>query len=222
MRFPILFLFSFVALWMTACEATPSDVVKSPAPEPQVSTSPERTPPPDLTRDEEKTEDGPLGTIREDYARIQARLDSGTLRADTTNFTCRNSDGDFFLVRYFDGEEVLMLRTTTGVGHAFTTTRYYFAAGDPIFVWTVDEQFGPVSPPEGSDEAGWESEYTETRYYVHDGEVIRQLTKTYEEQSWKDNPPPTDIPNRAVEVGAGTRIPHLDQLEAWKGGRVDC
>ena len=210
-----------------ACDSSAADaprppVAESPAGE-QVSAPPSRTPPADLARDEgERAKDGAIDSIREHYRRIQGQLDRGSLRADTATVTCQHTDGDFFLVRYFDGDEVLMLRTTTGVGHAFTTRRYYFAAGELVFAWTVDEQFSPVSPPEDSDELGWASEYTETRYYVRDGEVIRQLTKTYEEQSWEDNPPPTDIPNRQVDVPANTRFPDLDQLETWKGGRVDC
>ena len=220
------FLLPYVALCLLACAADTPDVSAPPASAPppnnRMDTPASRMPPADLAQDEEREDDGGVAAIREQYGRIQAQLDDGSLRADTTTVPCEHEDGEFFLVRYLDGDEVRMLRKTTGIGHAFTTTRYYFAGGELVFAWTVDEQFSPVSPPDGADEAGWESEYTETRHYVRNGEVIRQLTKTYEEQSWKDNPPPADLPNRRVDVPAGTRFPDLDTLEAWKQGRVAC
>lgn len=150
-------------------------------------------------------------------------LDAGELRADTLTFTCQTEDGEFFLVRHFDGEEVVMMRATTGIGHAFTTRRMYFQDGELFFAWWQDEQFSPAEPPEGAgEELGWRSSYTETRYYVEGEKVIRQLTKTYEEASWNDNLASEAIPNQPVDVPPGTPYPDLDDLENWKAGEVDC
>ncbi|PPK88034.1 hypothetical protein CLV84_0997 [Neolewinella xylanilytica] len=186
---------------------------------------PPRDPPATLT-DREDVPDAadtlPLARIRDRYARVQRLLDGGTVRADTLRTNCRNQDGEFFLVRYFDGADLIMLRTTTGIGHAFTTKRMYFDDGTLFFAWRQDEQFGPADPPDGSEDMGWTSEYTETRYYVADGVVIRQLTKTYETQSWNDTLSSDAIPNTPVEAAEGKPFPDGEALADWKRGKVDC
>ncbi|WP_157974504.1 hypothetical protein [Lewinella sp. IMCC34183] len=163
----------------------------------------------------------PVDSIRQTYAAVQAVLDAGTLRADTLRETCRQQDGELFLVRYFDGDRVRMMRATTGTGHAFTTRRLYFdTAGRLVFALVQDEQFRPVTAPGG--EPSYESTYTDTRYYVSGGRVIRKLVKTYEEQDWADNPDPETLPNTEVTVPETAKFPDSDRVADWKAGRVDC
>ncbi|WP_116106102.1 hypothetical protein [Lewinella sp. IMCC34191] len=214
---------------MEGCDDSAPDSVSDVPREAAVDTMPptpaQTLPPDDLVTDEAggDTESGPIEKIRTRYREVQQLLDAGSLRTDTLTVLCQVADGEFFMVRYLDGEEVVMLRTTTGIGHAFTTKRMYFQDGELFFAWWIDEQFSPVSPLEGAgEEMGWVSEYEETRYYIVAGEVIRQLTKSYETESWNDDQDPAAVPNQSVEVAPGTPYPEAEQLAEWKTGEVNC
>lgn len=191
---------------------------------PQPVTEPgQRTPPRDLAANEPEDEGenaDAISAIRAEYSRIENLLSADKLRVVRKEIPCQQQDGQLNLFRYYEGDEVVMIKTVTGIGHDFVTSRIYLDGGQPIFEYEEDENF--MGRPNADGSMGTVSDMKETRIYVKDAEIIRKLKKSFTERSWENDPSSAEVPNQSVKSAIGTQYPRASSIPQMIAGNVGC
>jgi hypothetical protein len=169
-----------------------------------------------------------IESIRFVYEEIEGGKKSKTLQKDSVLIDC--FEGEFVGTLYWYTREEQTVLVEFGVAqgdHGGIGESWYFRNGDPIFVfressyWQFD---GPEREmPDGTMAMGTKDVFTEDRFYVHNGKVIRALTKDYEVLSWADEPTnPDNVPNQHMETDGALPETWDFVAEFIKTGRVDC
>lgn len=175
----------------------------------------------DIDEESLENENSDIAEIRSEYLSIREQIDTEKLTKQEEEFTCTREDNHGRLVRYLDGEKVIMVEHVSGIGHAFSTKRYYFKDGELFFVFVKETSWGFGGPVQDG-QSGTIDKIHETRYYIHSGEIIRQLEKSFEIRSWMDDPTSEEIPNKEVAVKQGQTWPNMQKVDELKAGNIDC
>lgn len=175
----------------------------------------------DMAMDSKDIVSTDIDAIRMKYSTIMKKMENNELEMDTISFRCRTADDSGRLIRYSDGDELVMMEYVKGIGHAFVTERMYFDDGNLFFVFVEDGIWSPGGPTP-NDINGTVATIKETRYYIDSGEIIRQLEKSFKTRSWTDDPKSDEIPNTEVKVKSGTMYSEIDLINELKEGNINC
>ncbi len=189
----------FCLLVLAGCSADQADSVpaENSATAPATSTAPAAAPPeapaPALS------EEDLVAAIRTTYANTEAALQAGKLRRDSFAYLCEETEGG--LVLYSDQGTIRLVTHWQVMGdHGGETERLYFEEEDLVFYFREESSWqfgGPTQTTiDGTLVPGTIDKFTEDRLYLHDGELIRALTKSYEMRSWEDDVDPDSVPNK--------------------------
>lgn len=164
-----------------------------------------------------------IAEIRAAYARLQALLEAGTLRKDTKAFGCEGDLMEGELIRYYEEEELVLIQHSQGSEHSWEIKQVYLKNAVPFFV-LEEEAYWTFGGPLNQDGTANTIDYvTENRYYFQEGELIRQLTKQFENHSWEQLPEGNEVPNKEVEIIPNQNylgvLPYVADL---KKGVVGC
>ncbi|WP_020538982.1 hypothetical protein [Lewinella cohaerens] len=164
-----------------------------------------------------------VAAIRAEYARLQKMLDAGTLRKEVKTFDCEGDPTEGELVRYYEGDDLVVMQHNQGGGHGWEGKQIYLKGGMPFFV-LEEEGYWTFGGPLNEDETSNTIDYsTENRYYFQDGVLIRQLTKAFETHSWEKLPEGNEVPNEEVEIIADqSYLDVLSYIADLKKGVVGC
>jgi hypothetical protein len=188
-------------------------------------TIPRATPSADLAKEEASglvsKENDQIATIRANYARIQQQIEGAALKEDIKTFECKNDPGGGELIRYYDGKDLVAMSLNQGSEHSWEVKTVYFVKNEPFFVFE-EKGYWQFGGPLNEDAPNTIDNIQETRYYLNEGEVIRQLVKDYEIKSWEKETESAKIPNENIAVPAGTKYPDMSALAAWRTGKVGC
>ncbi len=200
----------------TAVDSPVEEKMTHPAPLPSKEAMPEET-----TKDGSTKE--AITAIRAEYARLQKMLDDGTLRKEVKTFDCEGDPTEGELIRYYEGDDLVVLQHNQGGGHGWEIKQVYLKGGMPFF--TLEESgYWTFGGPLNEDETSNTIDYTkEDRYYFQNGVLIRQLTKEFEMHSWETLPEGNEVPNEEVPVTE--RQDYQDALpyfSDFKKGVVGC
>lgn len=164
-----------------------------------------------------------IAAIRAEYARLQKMLDAGTLRKEVKTFDCEGDPTEGELVRYYEGDDLVVMQHNQGGGHGWEGKQVYLKSGIPFFTleengyWTFGGPLNEDGTPNTIDYA------KEDRYYFQNGVLIRQLTKEFEIHSWETLPEGNEVPNEEVEITVDQNyldvLPYIADL---KKGIVGC
>lgn len=161
--------------------------------------------------------------IRADYGATMEKLNKGDLKKITKDFSCEEDPAEGTLTRYYEGEQVVILEHSIGHEHGWISQKIYFKNGQPYFVFAEvgSWYFGG---PEKTDDSGENTidDISETRYYIHEGNVIRKLNKKYLIKSWEAKPKIDKIPNKTVTEGVGKPYPEAAAIPMFLKGDVGC
>lgn len=204
-------------------EETTEEIATAPSTE---RTTPRPSPAaPTSLEEEEQEEKGNstdlIATIRNDYATTMKLLEDGALREETKEFECDSDPGGGILIRYYNNEILVMIIHELYSEHSWETKSIYLKDAQPFFVFQ-EEGYWMFGGPLDEETPNTVDNITETRYYLSEGEIIRQLTKSYENKSWEESPESSEIPNEEVKEAKGTAYPLLPAIPQLIAGNVGC
>ena len=167
----------------------------------------------------DETEDH-IKEIRERYAEIEALGAKG----EEIKFESESDplSGTFTRFRK-DGTVVKAVLSYNAGDHGGSDERFYYRDGKLVFIHVTDSswRFGGKPAPGGG--AGTIDEVTEYRIYLHDGKVIRNLTKNASAESGEDlakalakaeNKPSTDKERETQVLSHAAALPGLKDAAA--------
>lgn len=175
---------------------------------------------------EEPAATDPMTAIRQEYARIEAAKEAGTLHKDSIPYNCEDAmvQGDVML--YADDKSVVLAVHAYTLGdHSGVTEHYYFRDGKPVFLYRESGvwQFGGEMQTleDGTEAPGTIDIITEDRLYFHEGSTIKALTKEYKIMNGEDIDPST-IPNETMAHNGELPDGLAFVQSAFTTKRVDC
>lgn len=226
---PLVFTFILFSCGDSETDAveTATETTAIPAKEPQRKSPPVPQPAPsDLkeglaTKSDESTETL-IADIREKYAAVTTKKESNLLRKDSLGFECESGPGGGTLLRYYDGDDLVLLHHSAGGEHSWESDRVYFSAGKPFFVFHEEGywQFGGPLNEDGNPNTI--DKIMEERLYLKDGKVLKALDKSYDIKSWEEPVKSENVPNRAVPELVGEEYEKAKVLGEWIAGEVGC
>lgn len=219
-------LISLLAL-LTACG---SDKESATAPEPSTAPAfaPERkaTPAPEAAPVPLSLEEQ-IAVIKSEYALISQEMEGEVYTADTIRYSCEEGMTDGEVLLYSDSEALRLVVNSLSLGdHAGMIEYWYFKEGEPFFV--LEEigswQFGgPYREDEdGNQIMGSIDRIEQTRYYIAEGKVVRELNKAFEIKSWEDSPTADQVPNKEVPTAGDLPEGYESIKAAINTGKMDC
>lgn len=159
--------------------------------------------------------------IRTEYARITQLLAAEELRKDSLGFECEYDPGGGSLLRYYEGDELVMMQLEMGYEHAWENKTVYLKNNTPFFVFEEDG-YWHFGGPEVEDGANTIDAISENRYYLESARVIRHLQKDYEFKSWEENLESNEIPNESVTAGIGELYDDMPVIGEMMEGNAGC
>lgn len=176
---------------------------------------------PNLDAKELKNDDVAIAEIKNLYLQTQNKLTNNKLRKETKGYDCDGDPGSGNLLRYFEGNDLLLMV------HEFSTEHYWFSKhifltnGEPYFIYEEEGSWG-FGGPQSETQSNTIDKITEQRYYLQNGQVIQHLKKSFEEKSWEAKPNRDKIPNKKMKVKKGEQYPQKAAIPLWMEGKVSC
>ncbi|WAC21538.1 hypothetical protein OVA24_09095 [Luteolibacter sp. SL250] len=167
----------------------------------------------------DETEDH-IKTIRAQYAAIEA---VGT-KGEEIKFEAEGDPLSGTLTRFRkDGQMVKAVLSYTSGDHGGSDERFYYRDGKLFFIHVTDSSWKFGGKPASNGQPGTIDEVTEHRIYLHDGKVIRNLTKTASAESGEDlakalakaeNKAPVDRERETAVLSHASALPGLKDAAA--------
>ena len=164
---------------------------------------------------------GILATIKTDYLTTQNKLSSGQLRKETKGYDCDDTPGSGSLLRYFEGNDLLLIVHQFGSEHYWFSRHIFLKSGEPYFIYEEEGSWG-FGGPQNEEKPNTIDKIKENRYYLDNGIIIQHLQKSFEIKSWETKPNRDKISNKKITVKKGEQYPQAAAIPLWKEGKVSC
>ncbi|TKB98779.1 hypothetical protein [Pedobacter cryophilus] len=175
----------------------------------------------DVIKADEK-ETGLIANIRDEYQRIQRLENGGSLRKEMINFNCKNDPGSGQLVRYYEGDKMVLIDYLLNSEHWGEKKRIYLKNEEAFFVFKQEMSWMFGGPPSKTEYQNTIDKIKERRYYLNAGELIRQLNKEFEVKSWEQKVKSDNIPHTTVKLKPNSAYPDAATIPQMKKGIVGC
>ena len=203
------------------------DTTAAPAKEQRRKSPPVPQPPPShlkegLATKSDETTESLIADIREKYAAVTTKKEGDFLRKDSLGFECESGPGGGTLLRYYDGEDLVILHLSSGGEHSWESDMIYFSTGKPFFVFHEEGYWQFGGPLNEDDTPNTIDKLMEERLYLKDGMVLKALDKSYDINSWEEKVNSDDIPNKLIPELVGKEYEKMEEVRKWIKGEVGC
>lgn len=164
---------------------------------------------------------GVLATIKTDYLQTQNKLSSGQLRKETKGYDCNDTPGSGSLLRYFEGNDLILIVHQFGSEHYWFSKHIFLKNGEPYFIYEEEGSWG-FGGPQNDEKPNTIDKIKENRYYLENGNVIQHLQKSFEEKSWETKQNRDKISNKKISVKKNETYPQAAAIPLWKEGKIKC
>lgn len=154
--------------------------------------------------------------IRQEFSLIQTLVTEGQLRLDSMNYECPDEPRGGFLSRYYQGEELRLLKHEYYLGdHNWIASHWYFKEQSCFFAFREEGSWRFDGPGVEEGTPATRDDFKEYRYYFGPAEEpLRILEKAYSISSRDASSlDPATVPN----VGIADLSPAAFVLEEGRG-----
>ncbi len=176
---------------------------------------------PEFDAKEIKNEDEAIVAIKAAYLQTQTKLNNGSLRKETKSYNCDGDPGSGNLLRYYEGNDLLLMVHEFSTEHYWFSKHIFLANGQPYFIYEEEGTWG-FGGPINDHQSNTIDKITEQRYYLQNGKIVQHLKKSFEEKSWEAKPDRNKIANKKMKIKDGETYPLAAALPLWIAGNVSC